>query len=258
MLSYRKWVLIILIGSMIIIALGWINDFLMAELVLILLLVNLGLLFTGSIFICSGLYITALCRGKALKKAVAISFDDGPHPAYTNKILDILSKYDVKAGFFLTGKKIIGNESVVRKIVEEGHTIGNHSYSHAYHYGFLSTKSVRRDLQQNNHLIKEITGKDCQLFRPPFGVTNPHIAKAVRSLGYTLVGWSIRSLDTLGRKPEKTISRIERKLKSGSLILLHDNLENAPVILEKVILLAREKGFDILPPDELLELGAYK
>lgn len=258
MLSFRKSVLIILLGSMIIIASGWIYSFLSAGLVLALILVNLSLLLTGSIFICSGLYISAFCRGNTNKKTLALTFDDGPHDSQTPKILDILSSYNIKAGFFLTGKKIIGNESLVRQIASDGHTIGNHSYSHANHFGFLPTGSVLRDLQKNNLLIREITGKDCILFRPPFGITNPHIAKAVRSLGYTVIGWSIRSLDTLGRKPEKTVARISRKLKSGSIILLHDNLKNAPEILEKVIIIAREKGFDFLPPDEMLDLKAYK
>lgn len=258
MLSYRYSVLIILIISVIIIIAGWIFVFLETGLLLVLILANFGLLLAGSLNICSGFYIKAYCQGDSDQKDIALTFDDGPDASVTNKVLDILSTNNIRASFFVTGQKIAGNEQIIRRIAREGHIIGNHSYSHSNFFGFLSTKRVIKDLQRNTSLIKEVSGTDTLLFRPPFGVTNPHIAKAARFLNLAVIGWSVRSLDTLGRKPEKTIERVIKRLKAGSIVLLHDNLEHAPEILNGVIRGAREKGFNFVALDDLLKIKTTK
>lgn len=258
MLSYRKQVLILLFSSVIVIALGWIFALLNIWWVLLLIILNISALAAGAFRICSGLYVSAHCRGETQKPYLALTFDDGPHTGMTPVILDILKKNKIKAGFFLTGKQIINNKYLVRRISNEGHIIGNHSYSHANTFGFFSTRAVIRDLEKNEQLIHEITGKKCMLFRPPFGVTNPHIAKAVRYLGYSVVGWSIRSLDTMTADPEMTIKRIKTRLGPGHVILLHDSRLQAAVILDNIIRIAKEKGYEFVSPDILLQLKAYR
>lgn len=258
MLKYKYVVVIILICSMLIIALSWMFSFISIWMVLVLFIIDLGLLAGGSFYICSDLYLKAHCTGQTTKHELALTFDDGPHPENTLKVIDILKKHDIRACFFLTGKSIQGNEHIIKRMLDDGHIIGNHSFSHKNTFGFLPTRAVIRDLQKNEDLIKDITGKECALFRPPMGISNPHIAKAVRSLKYKVVGWNIRSFDTLHKNPKRTIKRVEKRLKPGGLILLHDNRENIVPVLEGVIRIAVEKGYTFVSPDTLLELKAYK
>lgn len=258
MLKYKNMVVIILFCSVIIIILGWMFAFIHIWLLIALFLLYVSALAGGALFIDSGLYLTAYCSAKSGKPEIALTFDDGPHSAQTLLVLDILKKHNIKAGFFVIGKNIEGNEHILKRIFDEGHIIGNHSFSHRNTFGFMPTRAVIRDLQKNEDLIKDITGKECALFRPPMGISNPHIAKAVRSLNYKVVGWNIRSFDTLHKNPEKTIRRVEKRLQPGGLILLHDNRENIVPVLEGVIRAAVKNGYTFVSPDTLLELKAYK
>ena len=212
----------------------------------------------ASFYVCSGIYLKAHCRGKTGEKQIALTFDDGPHKDHTSTVLDILKTHHIKAAFFLIGENIIHHENMVRRIVEEGHIIGNHSYTHASTFGFFSKKKVLADLQKNALLIKDVTGKEVNLFRPPFGVTNPHIGRAARFLDYTVVGWSIRSLDTMGKSPGKIIKRVIKRLKPGAVILFHDNHGDIAQILEEVIAKAAEEGYEFVSPEVLLNINAYK
>lgn len=212
----------------------------------------------GSFRVCSGIYVKAFCRAKTEQKKLSLTFDDGPHPIYTPLVLDVLKANNIKAGFFLIGKNIDQNKEIVERMFAEGHVIGNHSFAHINKYGFLSTKKVVADLTRNEVLIESIIRQKTSLFRPPFGVTNPNIGKAARFLDYSVIGWSIRSLDTMGKKPETTIKRVLRRLKAGRIILFHDNHKSIIPVLEAVILKAREEGYEFVSPDELLNLKAYK
>lgn len=258
MLNYRNALLTILLGSMLIIVLGWMLSWLSVWLVTLLLLINLGWIIAASFLVCSSVYIPVRCSGPNDKNYLALTFDDGPHPVFTPAVLDILKKHEIKAGFFVVGKNIAGNEDLLRRIDEEGHCIGSHSYVHTNNYGFLSAKKIIADLQKNEKAIEVVTGKKILMFRPPFGVTNPNIARAVRYLKYTAVGWNIRSLDTVIKDPGKVSARISGKLGAGSIILLHDSHERIVPILEKVILDAHEKGFNFVSPDRLLNIKTYR
>src|SRR5690606_35805009 len=112
----------------------------------------------------------------------AITFDDGPHPEFTPKVLNLLKKYDAKATFFCIGKHIELYPDIFKSIVEAGHTIGNHTYSHANDFGFFSVEKVISELQQTNAIIKQQIGLDARLYRPAFGVTNPRIKKALKTM----------------------------------------------------------------------------
>jgi peptidoglycan/xylan/chitin deacetylase (PgdA/CDA1 family) len=258
MLAYRKIFLLILILSVLILGLAWGFSFLNTWLILLLILANIAVLLAGSFYICSGLYIQALCSGNADTKKVSITFDDGPDKIITPRVLDLLKQYDIKAGFFLVGENIVGNEEIVNRMINEGHIIGNHSYSHKKYFGFLSTRKVKDDLQKNETLIERVTGKKVTLFRPPFGVSNPNIARAARLLDYTVLGWSIRSFDTVCRNNDKTIKRVFMRLKPGGVILFHDNHERIIPILEEVINRTMEDGYDFVSPDVLLNLKTYR
>ena len=212
----------------------------------------------GSFSICSGIYLKAICRSKIKQKQLALTFDDGPHPEYTPAVLDLLKKNNIKAGFFPIGSHSVQHEDLIKRIHQEGHMIGNHSYTHANNFGFWGTKRLVTDLRRNEALISDIIGERMKLFRPPFGVSNPNIARAARLLDYTVIGWSIRSLDGIRKRREKTIGRVIRRLGPGKVILFHDNHENIIFILEEVIKKATADGYAFVSPEILLNIKAYQ
>ncbi len=190
------------------------------------------ILFFGSKNICSQFYTKVKCSSED-KSKLHLTFDDGPHPETTPEILKILKKYNQKAVFFCIGKNIEQYPEIVKQIVNEGHAIGNHSYSHSYYFDFFATTKVIAELEKTNQLIKELTGKDCKIFRPPYGVTNPNIAKAVKNLNMQVIGWSIRSLDTV--KDKKQVLKRLQKAKAGDIILFHDIKAQTPEILDEFL-----------------------
>jgi peptidoglycan/xylan/chitin deacetylase (PgdA/CDA1 family) len=255
MLAYRNILLLLLICSLLIVGAGWIFDFLNIWLILMLLVANIIAVFSASLCICSGFYIKAFCSGTTKQKHLSLSFDDGPDAEQTPKVLDLLKEKNIKAVFFLVGRNIEGNEHLLKRMVDEGHSIGNHSYAHVNSFGFQSFRAVKEDLQKSQQIIEEACGRKVVLFRPPFGVTNPNIAKAARLLNYIVVGWSIRSLDTTGVAPAKTIKRVSKRLKPGELILLHDNHKRIIPILEGIIEKAEKDNYNFVSLEELLKIN---
>lgn len=204
-------------------------------------------LFYASYSIKSKVYIKAICRVKTGKKAVYLTFDDGPDAEQTPKVLDVLKRNSVKAVFFCIGKKIAGNEAIMKRIADEGHLIGIHSYCHTGNFPILRRSKMIADLEQCRQAIAEASGQETTLFRPPFGVTNPIVAKAVKALNLTTIGWTIRTYDTNMPKDEIVLKRIRRNLKRGAIILLHDRLPHSDTLLQKVIDEIRSAGYEIMP-----------
>lgn len=194
------------------------------------------ILFLGALNVCSQFYMKVKCILDS-KSQIHLTFDDGPDPIVTPQILNILKKYNIKATFFCVGEKIKKHPYVVSQIDDAGHTIGNHSYSHSNFFDFFRTNKVIDELKKTNQLISGLTGKECKIFRPPFGVINPNIAKAVRKLNIETVGWSIRSLDTV--KNKKTVLKRINKAKPGDIILFHDTKSQTIEILEEFLRLKK-------------------
>jgi len=188
---------------------------------------------------------------------VSITFDDGPNPEFTPQILSLLKDHNAKATFFLIGKNAESNPELVLQIISEGHSIGNHSFSHSKNFGFFSSEKVAVELKRTNSLLKEITGKEAKLFRPPFGVTNPNIKKALRKTGHQTIGWSKRSLDTTSLSGEKSLKRITTNLKKGDIILLHDTSLKSVAVLEQLLLFLQSHELRSVPVDRLLDIEAY-
>jgi len=212
----------------------------------------LGFTVWGAFDIRLGYFIPVIYRKKTNKKIIAITFDDGPTD-FTPKALDLLEKYNAKATFFCIGKQIEKHPDICRRIYSEKHQLGNHSYSHTNSFGFFSTEKVREELQKTAFLLQEITGEKNHYFRPPFGVTNPHIAKAVKELGYQVIGWNIRSLDTVIEDENKILKRITNKLKPGSIILLHDTSDKTIRVLEQLLLTLQKENYQMITINKLLE-----
>jgi peptidoglycan/xylan/chitin deacetylase (PgdA/CDA1 family) len=171
--------------------------------------------------------------------------------------LQLLKQDNIKATFFCIGNRIAGNENIIKKIKEEGHIIGNHSYSHHFWFDIFSSKKMLDDLKKMDLETEKITGLVPKLFRPPYGVTNPNLKKAIIKGNYTPVGWSVRSMDTVIRNEKKLLDKIKRSLKPGAVFLFHDTSKTTVSILPEFIREVKNKGYHIIPLDKLLHLIPY-
>lgn len=215
----------------------------------------IALLAIGSARICSRFYLRAFCKNDTSEKKVLLTFDDGPDDKITPEVLEILDKHQVKAAFFLIGRKAEANPDLVGRIAGKGHTIGLHSYSHAFWFDLYSAKKMERDLLKSEEVIRKITGEKPDWFRPPYGVTNPMLAKAVKKLGYRVIGWSVRSFDTSCRDENRVAERVIKGLHPGAVILLHDTREITPGVVDQVIRRAVANGYTFADADKLNVMG---
>lgn len=220
----------------------------------LIILAYIGILFLGSIFIRWNFYFHSLVQleleehSPAVElaqnnKKIAITFDDGP-AEYTEAILDILKKENVMATFFLVGKNIRGKEALLHRMTGEGHSIGNHSFGHGKNFDWESSAQMAGEIQDTNLEIERVTGKKVTLFRPPYGVTNPNLAKAIRRTGMKSIGWNIRSFDTVARSEDRLLQKIFGKIQPGAIILLHDRCAITARILPALIAGIYERGYE--------------
>lgn len=216
-----------------------------------------SVLFYGSYFIHSNFHLPVVCRGASTKNEIALTFDDGPEANHTNQILDILKQNQVHATFFCIGNKIEQNQILIKRMEDEGHLIGNHSYSHHFFFDLFSKNRMKRELQDTNRIVEEVTNKKMKFFRPPYGVTTPVLAKAIRETGMLPVGWSVRSMDTVIKSESKLIERLSADLKPGDVILLHDTARVTINSLQLIISAIRNKGFTPVRLDHLFKMEAY-
>ncbi|MDD3273619.1 MAG: polysaccharide deacetylase family protein [Bacteroidales bacterium] len=193
-----------------------------------------------------GVYLNSYCREKSIKEGgIMITFDDGPHSKYTEEVLDVLKKRGVKALFFLIGERALENPQLVRRIAEEGHIIGIHSLRHTIDFTISSRIRVLDDLKATKRILEELSGQNIRLFRPPFGVTNPQIGRAVNDLDLMSVGWSIRSFDTLSSNNiDRTLKRVKRRIDDGAILLLHDRLPQSANLLENILDYMKLNGYE--------------
>ncbi|MDR1202198.1 MAG: polysaccharide deacetylase family protein [Tannerellaceae bacterium] len=227
----------------------------MIVIVIISVLVVIGIyLVYASYRIDSGIYVKALCRKKTDDKIVALTFDDGPDPTNTPPVLDVLRRYSVQATFFCIGKRAEEQPDIIRRIQQEGHLAGNHSYVHTPSFPLFSTARMTADLQQSQQVLERITGTKIILFRPPYGVTNPMVRKVVCKLGYTVIGWSIRSFDTRKEEENRIFNRIVKQIKPGAVILLHDRLPGSAALVMRLLDYLKRQGYKVVRIDKLFEL----
>lgn len=153
---------------------------------------------------------------------VAITFDDGPSPTYTPQILDILKDKDVKATFFVVGKKVLKYPEIAKRIVNEGHDIGNHTHSHRDLVP-ATRRIVLNESRKGASAIKRVTGAESRLFRPPRGLYSNAVRRLlVEEEGWTIVLWTVSSVDWRAPNPERIVRRVKRYARQGGIILFHD------------------------------------
>lgn len=224
----------------------------------LVLLIWIGVIIWGSAFVDSNYHVKAYCNNPAeTEKKIAITFDDGPHPI-TLQVLDLLKQYDAPATFFCIGKNIESHPEILRRTFAEGHLIGNHSYSHSASFDWYGPQKVAAELQQTDWLIEKAIGKKPNWFRPPYGVTNPSIGKALLQTGHRVIGWNIRSLDGKLKDENAIFNRIEKRISPGGIILLHDTSEHSVNVLERLLLALRDKKYKVVPLEQLLNIKAYE
>ena len=185
---------------------------------------------------------------KTITAKVALTFDDGPHPVYTPQLLDGLNERGVHATFFVVGKNILGNEALLKRMETEGHLIGNHTYSHVK----LSELDIARacaEVEKTNALICEVTGKEPEFIRPPFGEWK----KAMEcSFEMIPVLWDVDPLDWTTKNTALVVERVLKDTKPGDIILLHDYYQSSVDAALGIVDALTERGYKFVTVDELI------
>ena len=256
MLTFRNTTIFFIVLLVALIGYHWQHDLPFFIYPVVLLIWSL-LLFWGSYYVGSQFYIKTICAAVTRQKVIAISFDDGPAPDYTPQVLQVLQEHQVPAAFFCIGKRVLEHPGLFKQVHEQGHIIGNHSYSHATWFDLYSSTKMYADLQQMDAAMQEVLGLKPLLFRPPYGVTNPNLAKAIRKGGYIPVGWNVRSLDTVIKDNDKLLQRVVKGVRPGAVILFHDTSKATLDMLPAFIAHVRGAGYDIVRLDKMLNLSAY-
>lgn len=183
------------------------------------------------------------------RKVVALTFDDGPHKEITPQVLDILKDEGVPATFFLMGENAQEYPKLVKRMVKEGHEVGNHTYSHV-DLSNMSRQQAREEVERAQEVIEEITGERPALLRPPFGKIREDEAMEE----FLLVSWNVDTLDWCGSSAWKILSRVQKQIKPGSIILMHDQYPGTVEALPELIRWVKEQGYEFVTVEELLLL----
>ena len=205
-------------------------------------------------------------KGNPNEKVVALTFDDGPNEPYTSELLDELKAYDVKATFFVTGYNVELYHDVARRIVAEGHNLGNHSYHHDADHALTMEGCYDLTLAENR--IFAVTGVEPNFYRPPHGRKSPWELQYVQEHGLVAVNWSIATPELAGRTPEQMADDVILQAKPGGIILLHDGygLEHGDAHADKsatvdmvplIIQGLKAKGYSFVTVGELLNMPPY-
>ena len=192
--------------------------------------------------------VSAATGETALPKMVCLTFDDGPDARYTSVLLDGLRARNIKVSFFLLGEKVEQNPDLVRRMQEEGHLVGNHTYHHVQ-LDKLSDAKAREEILKTNNLIYETTGRYPQYMRPPFGAWKKNLELRVEMMP---VFWTIDTLDWKVQNTEQIIKTVEEKIKDGSIILMHDEYKTTVEAALRLADSLKEKGYELVKVDELI------
>lgn len=172
--------------------------------------------------------LVRLPESAARRAEVALTFDDGPDPEVTPRVLDMLDEAGVKATFFLIGERAARHSGLAREIVRRGHAAENHSHRHSTAFGWYGLGRARREIEAAQGAIADATGVAPVYFRAPFGIRNPLLDPALARCGLRYVSWTRRGFDTVARDPQRVLDRLTRNLAAGDILLLHDGITARP------------------------------
>lgn len=185
------------------------------------------------------------------KKHVALSFDDGPHHLVTPRVLDILAKYNAHATFFVLGNRAGDYPELIRRMIQEGHEVGNHSWSHP-RFSDLSQQEIKTQIGKTDQEIAKTVNYDVSLVRPPYGEINDRVQSAVDG---PIVNWSVDTCDWKSRNPQSILEEVQRQVEDGAIILMHDIYPSTADGLDKVLNWLGEQGYQVVTVGDLLEFS---
>ena len=189
-------------------------------------------------------------------KKISISFDCAWGVEYTDKILEVMEKYDVKCTFFTVKFWTEKHADYVEKIFKAGHEIGTHSSTHKY-MSRLTEEQIKEEINSSKEAIEKITGEKVTLFRPPYGDYNDRLISCVDSLGLKTVQWSVDSLDWKDLSADSIVERVVKRVQSGSIILCHNNGLHTAEALPKIFEVLLSQGYKFVPIGELVYQEGY-
>jgi peptidoglycan/xylan/chitin deacetylase (PgdA/CDA1 family) len=220
----------------------------------------LALVVLGVVFSRWGMFARVLCRGPRGARGVALTFDDGPDPTTTPRVLRLLEAAHVHAAFFVIGSKAEAHPDIVADIVAHGHVLGLHGYRHHRLLSLRSRRFVREDLARALAVVERITGTRPRMFRPPVGPVSPPMARAASELGLAIVGWSVKGLDGWSRQTaSRLLDRVVPRLRDRAIVLLHDAAERGDFVpagieaLPEILRVAEARGLEFVRVDHWLE-----
>lgn len=200
-------------------------------------------------------------RVKTNEQRVVLTFDDGPSPLWTPPILEQLHKEKIPATFFMIGHHVKKYPTIAKRVAQEGHTIGNHTYAHSVLL-YYTPEEIEEEIKYAEMVIKEATGQTTKLFRPPKALMMHHLKDKIKSMGYNIILWSLNSKDWVSFNHHMIVQFILKKVRSGDIILFHDsgNVFSAEggkrsQTVKAIPLLAkalRQKGFEFVSIERLL------
>lgn len=196
------------------------------------------------------------CHAPNAENCIALTFDDGPHPQYTEEILAILEEYGVKATFFTIGENVTQYPEVLEKILEQGHEVGNHTFSHP-HLQKKGSAALTEELERTERLLMEKGVGGTKLFRPPEGVCSDAVCETARKMGYAIILWTVDTKDWRHTPSQQIADAVTAEVKSGDIILFHDYVTKpspTPAALRRIIPTLLDKGYRFVTVSELIGL----
>ena len=203
-------------------------------------------------------------QGPTDQKRIALTFDDGPDPRFSNDVLDVLKQYNVPATFFVLGSKAVANPEIVKRMQNEGHVIGNHTYAHPNLVEEADLETLEREVTRTEDALNEIIGYRTKLFRPPFGFLYNELVEKLGNMNYYVIAWSVDSLDWQEDPPEVITSKVVDNIHPGAIILMHDGAEssgdrtNTILSLQQIIPILQEQGYEFVTVPDLLSIPFEK
>nr|WP_102716259.1 polysaccharide deacetylase family protein [Paenibacillus castaneae] len=191
-------------------------------------------------------------------KKIALTFDDGPYPQTTDKILDLLQQYHAKATFFVIGNKVERFPQTIMREIAEGHEVANHTFNHVYFLRSISSTTIKEEITKTGHALEALTGIKPLLFRPPGGYYNEKSIQIAKMLGYTTVMWSWHQDTNDWKSPgvNKIVNKVLNNARNGDIVLMHDYIQGSMQTvkaLEIILFELDKRGFKFVTVSELLK-----
>ena len=186
---------------------------------------------------------------------IAITFDDGPHPYLTPRILDTLDRYGVTATFFMVGINVVNYPEAAQAVVQAGHEIGNHTYSHSL-VGGLSEAELKEEMEHCENILEELCAYRPHLFRPPQGAINDSVTRLSEDNDYSIILWSLDTRDWENKNTKQIVECVLSSIQPGDIILMHDYIgvhSKTPEALEILLPALIERGYEPVTVSQLLE-----